>query len=98
MTRARHLPREGGVKALLTSVAEHRSGECARFVGTIELEYAGTLSEVIPSVHDELYLVANAKVESSYAELRPTVTDAGALRRAYARIRMALVRLSLRGK
>jgi transglutaminase-like putative cysteine protease len=61
-----------------------------------EFEYAGTLSESIPSVRDDLYLVADARVETAYGQRDIEASRVGGLRRAYARIRTALLRLSLR--
>ncbi len=61
-----------------------------------EYEYAGKLSEAIPSVRQEIYLVAGARVATAYGHRRIEVEHEGALRRAYARIRTALLRLSLR--
>jgi transglutaminase-like putative cysteine protease len=61
-----------------------------------EYEYAGTLSETIPTVRDDLYLVADARVETAYGQRRLDKQRQSALRRAYARIRTALIRLSLR--
>ena len=61
-----------------------------------EYEYAGTLSETIPQVRDDLYLVTDARVESAYGNRDLDEDRRGTLRSAYARIRTALVRLSLR--
>jgi hypothetical protein len=61
-----------------------------------EYEYAGTLSEAIPTVRHELYVVADARVETAYGQRRLDAARRGSLRRAYARIRTALLRLSLR--
>ena len=61
-----------------------------------EYEYAGTLSDTIPSVRDDIYLVAGARVERVYAQ-RPVEGELRrSLRRAYARVRTALLRLALR--
>ena len=61
-----------------------------------EYEYAGTLSDTIPSVRDEIYLVAGARVERVYAQRPVEGMLRGSLRRAYARVRTALLRLYLR--
>ena len=61
-----------------------------------EYEYAGALSETLPDVRDDLYLVAGARVEKAYGQRQIEGRRRGALRRAYARIRTALLRLSLR--
>ncbi len=61
-----------------------------------EYEYAEALSEAIPSVRDDLHLVADARVETRYGRRHLDPQHIGALRRAYARIRTALLRLSLR--
>jgi len=61
-----------------------------------EYEYASSLSETIPSVRDDLYLVADARVESAYGQREIGAERQVGLRRAYARIRTALLRLSLR--
>ncbi len=61
-----------------------------------EYEYAGTLSRSLPGVRDDLYLVAGARVERVYARRPVEGERRDALRRAYARIRSALLRLYLR--
>ncbi len=61
-----------------------------------EYEYAGTLSEAIPTVRDELYVVADARVETAYGGRQLDPSRRGRLRQAYARIRTALLRLSVR--
>jgi hypothetical protein len=61
-----------------------------------EYEYASSLSETIPSVRDDLYLVADARVESVYGQREIGAEQQVGLRRAYARIRTALLRLWLR--
>ena len=60
-----------------------------------EYEYAGALSEAIPSVRQDLYLVAEARVETAYGQRRLDRERRGVLRRAYSRIRTALLRLSI---
>ncbi len=61
-----------------------------------EYEYAGTLSETIPTVRDDLFVVTAARVESAYGGRHLDEDQRGTLRGAYARIRTALLRLSLR--
>lgn len=61
-----------------------------------EYEYAGALSEAIPSVRQDLYLVAEARVETAYGQRRLDRERRGLLRRAYSRIRTALLRLSIK--
>jgi hypothetical protein len=59
-------------------------------------EYAGTLSDLVPSVRTELQLVATAKVESTYAARPPEGDALAALRDAYRRLRVGLLRLAFR--
>ena len=61
-----------------------------------ELEYAEQLSESLPDVRGDIYLVAAARVETAYGRRRVEGEGRGALRRAYGRVRVALLRLSLR--
>ncbi len=61
-----------------------------------EYEYAGSLSKAVPGVRDEIYVVVGARVESAYGRRSVTGEQQGALRRAYARIRTALLRLWFR--
>ena len=58
-----------------------------------EYEFAAQLSRALPSVRDDLYVVADARVEQRYGRRGVTRERQGALRRAYARIRTALLRL-----
>jgi Transglutaminase-like superfamily/Domain of unknown function (DUF4129) len=60
-----------------------------------EYEFAATLSETLPAVREDLYVVTSARVEAAYGKRR--LDDAGrmALRQAYRRIRSALLRISL---
>ena len=59
-------------------------------------EYAGTLSEVVPKVRTELQMVARAKVETTYAGRPPRGEALLALRDAYRRLRINLLRLAFR--
>ena len=62
-----------------------------------EFEFAASLSESLPSLRPDLYLVAHARVEKRYGHRDVPSERRPALRRAYARIRTALLRLSWRG-
>jgi hypothetical protein len=59
-------------------------------------EYADRLALVVPSVTDELRVVATAKVESVYARREPSEELKVRLMIAYRRVRMSLVRLFMR--
>ena len=59
-------------------------------------EYAGTLSDVVPAIRQELHVVAQAKVESTYARREPSISAVRAIADAYARIRRGLLRLFFR--
>jgi len=59
-------------------------------------EYADRLAMVVPSVSDELRVVATAKVESVYARREPSEQLKVRLMIAYRRVRMSLVRLFIR--
>ena len=61
-----------------------------------EYEFASTLSETIPTVRDDLFVVTAARVATTYGGRQLDDAQRGALRGAYARIRTALLRLSLR--
>ena len=61
-----------------------------------EYEYAGTLSDAIPTVRDDLFVVTDAQVQTTYGARDLDDARRGLLRGAYARIRTALLRLSLR--
>lgn len=61
-----------------------------------EYEYAASLSQSLPSVREELYVVADARVEKVYGRREISGERRDALRRAYARIRTALLRLTWR--
>jgi hypothetical protein len=63
-----------------------------------EYEYAASLSTTLPSVREELYAVARAHVEQRYGRRGVAAGQWPALRRAYARIRSALLRLGLRAR
>jgi hypothetical protein len=62
-----------------------------------EFECAASLSDVLPTVRQDLYLVAEARVEKRYGRRDLAIDRRPALRRAYARIRTALLRLGWRG-
>ncbi len=59
-------------------------------------EYAGTLGEIVPTVRGELQTVARAKVEATYAARPPQGDALYALRDAYRRLRVNLLRLAFR--
>jgi transglutaminase-like putative cysteine protease len=61
-----------------------------------EYEYADALSETLPQIREDLHLVAEVRVETAYGQRQVDADRQGALRRAYARIRTTLMRLSLR--
>jgi hypothetical protein len=61
-------------------------------------EYAGSLSEILPTSRPELELVANAKVESSYGRVILGEERLAALHAAQRRLRVGLLRLILRRK
>jgi len=63
-----------------------------------EFEYAASLSDALPSVRQELYLVAHARVEKRYGLRDMAGEPRAALRLAYARIRTALLRLGWRAR
>jgi hypothetical protein len=59
-------------------------------------EYAGTLSEVLPRITEELQIVALARVETVYARRPPHGAALARLRTAYRKVRLGLLRLFLR--
>ena len=59
-------------------------------------EYANSLALVVPSVRDELRVVATAKVESVYAKREPSEELKLRLLIAYRRVRTSLIRLFVR--
>ncbi|HEX5465793.1 MAG TPA: DUF3488 and transglutaminase-like domain-containing protein [Candidatus Limnocylindrales bacterium] len=59
-------------------------------------EYASSLAELLPGARPELEVVARAKVETSYAHRPPQGSAMAALREAYGRLRVRLLRLALR--
>jgi hypothetical protein len=61
-----------------------------------EYEYARSLGEALPSVAHELELVTRVHVEAVYGRRGAAGDALAALRRAYARVRTALLRLLLR--
>jgi transglutaminase-like putative cysteine protease len=61
-----------------------------------EYEYARSLSEALPSVSQELELVTRVHVEAVYGQRGAAGEAIVGLRRAYARVRTALLRLLLR--
>jgi transglutaminase-like putative cysteine protease len=59
-------------------------------------EYAAMLGDMLPAVRPELELVARAKVESTYGHRVLGGARVAAVRRAYGRLRVQLLRLALR--
>jgi transglutaminase-like putative cysteine protease len=57
-----------------------------------ELEYAGSLGKALPAVRDDLQIVTRVRVEKRYGQRDVARPDLPRLRRAYARVRTALVR------
>jgi transglutaminase-like putative cysteine protease len=93
--RRRRLP--GGGQMTYDSVARiaTRFGY-APVASQTAYEYADRLALVVPSVRDELRVVATAKVESVYARREPSEELKVRLMIAYRRVRMSLVRLFVR--
>ena len=96
--RFRRLPRAEGALAFRGIVSLATRLGYGPHPSQTEYEYAGSLSEAIPNVRDDLYLVADARVESAYGQREIKEARRAGLRRAYARIRTALLRLSLRSR
>lgn len=96
--RFRRLPRAEGGLAFRGIVSLATRLGLGPHPSQTEYEYAGSLSEAIPNVRDDLYLVAEARVESAYGQREIREDRRAGLRRAYARIRTALLRLSLRSR
>jgi transglutaminase-like putative cysteine protease len=63
-----------------------------------EYEYAARLSEALPSVREDLYVVAHARVEQRYGRREAPSERRAMLRAAYARIRVALLRLGWKSR
>ena len=59
-------------------------------------EFTQALSEVVPGVTQDLHVVARARVESVYAQRSPEGDGVRALRSAYQRARVGLLRLVFR--
>jgi hypothetical protein len=59
-------------------------------------EYATSLGEVLPSITDELHIVAHARVETVYARRPPHGEALARLRAAYRKVRLGLLRLFFR--
>lgn len=96
VARLRRLPQaDGGLAYRRIASLAARLGHGPHPAQT-EYEYAASLSRTIPSVREELYVVAHARVEKIYGQREITAERRAALRRAYARIRTALLRLSWR--
>ncbi len=59
-------------------------------------EYAGSLSELMPKITEELHIVALARVETVYARRPPHGEALARLRAAYRKVRLGLLRLFFR--
>jgi hypothetical protein len=59
-------------------------------------EYAQALGDVLPVARPELHVVANAKVEAAYGRRVLDEQGIAALREAYRRLRLLLLRLAFR--
>jgi transglutaminase-like putative cysteine protease len=59
-------------------------------------EYATALGEVLPTITDELQIVAHARVETVYARRPPHGEALARLRAAYRKVRLGLLRLFFR--
>jgi hypothetical protein len=59
-------------------------------------EFSDGLGQLVPAVRSELRVVATAKVEATYARRQPHGDALQALREAYARVRIGLLRLLIR--
>ncbi len=59
-------------------------------------EYTVTLSQVVPRVASDLRVVADAKVDATYAEAHRRPSSVASLRGAYRRSRVGLLRLLFR--
>jgi hypothetical protein len=93
--RRRRLP--GGGQMTYDSVAKIASRfGYAPLPAQTEYEYANRLAMIVPSVRDELRVVATAKVESVYARREPSEDLKVRLMIAYRRVRTSLFRLFLR--
>jgi transglutaminase-like putative cysteine protease len=62
-----------------------------------EYEYAASLGEALPAVRDDVQVVTHARVASRYGH-REVASEPRTLRRAYARVRTALVRAFWRAR
>jgi transglutaminase-like putative cysteine protease len=94
--RLRRLPGPDGSLAFRRVAAlAGRSGHGPSDTQT-EYEYVASLSETLPSIREELYVVARSSVEQRYGRRPPEGTSWTGLRAAYARVRTALLRLMLR--
>ena len=94
--RLRHLPSADGTLAYRGIVSLASRLGYGPHPSQTEYEYATSLSETLPSVRDDLYRVADARVESAYGQREPSGDGVAALRRSYAKIRTALLSLMLR--
>ena len=98
LLRLRRLPRTDGALAYSRIVSLAARLGHGPHPSQTELEYAASLGEALPSVRDDLLIVARARVEKRYGHRDVAPRDGTTLRRAYARVRLALVRWRLRGR
>jgi hypothetical protein len=59
-------------------------------------EFASGLGELVPVAHDDLQLIATAKVEATYGRRQPADSMLRSLGMAYRRVRLGLLRLVMR--
>jgi len=96
IVRLRRLPQADGSLAYRRIVGLAERLGYGPHPSQTEYEYAASLSQTLPSVREELYMVAHARVEKRYGNRDVSAEHRPALRRAYARIRTALLRLTWR--
>jgi hypothetical protein len=93
LARLRRLPDADGSLAYGRIVGLARRLGYGPHPAQTEYEYAASLSDALPAVRAELHVVAHARVEQRYGRRALTSEGKVALRRAYARVRTALLRL-----
>lgn len=98
LVRLRRLPEDDGGLAYRRIVSLAARLGYGPHPSQTEYEYAASLSRSLPAMRDDLYVVARARVETTYGRRRVEGEQRAILRRAYARIRTALLRLSWRSR
>jgi transglutaminase-like putative cysteine protease len=93
LARLRRLPDADGSLAYGRIVGLARRLGYGPHPAQTEYEYAESLSDALPAVRAELHVVARARVEQRYGRRALSSEGKVALRRAYARVRTALLRL-----